>query len=77
LETHESSVPADLYAVAQHGIVAWTQTRQTNAFIEAINGMFQAAKRKASGYAHFETMRTVMFLIAGRLDFSRFNEHAR
>jgi transposase len=25
------------------GIVAWTQTRQTNGFIEAINGLFQAA----------------------------------
>jgi transposase len=27
------------------GIVAWAQTRQTNGFIEAINGLFQAAKR--------------------------------
>ena len=35
------------------GIVAWTQTRQTNGFIEAINGLFQAAKRKARGYAAF------------------------
>jgi transposase len=59
------------------GIVAWTQTRQTNGFIEAINGLFQAAKRKARGYARFETMRTVLFLIAGKLDFSGFNEHAR
>jgi transposase len=59
------------------GIVAWTQTRQTNRFIEAINGLFQAAKRKACGYARFETMRVVLFLIAGKLDFSRFNEHAR
>src|SRR5262249_3860832 len=29
------------------GIVAWTRSRQTNGFIEAINGLFQAAKRKA------------------------------
>jgi len=29
------------------GIVAWTQTRRTNGFLEAINGLFQAAKRKA------------------------------
>jgi transposase len=59
------------------GIIAWTQTRQTNGFIEAINGLFQAAKRKARGYARFETMRTVLFLITGKLDFSRFNENAR
>jgi transposase len=59
------------------GIVAWTQTRQTNGFIEAINGLFQAAKRKARGYGRFETMRTVLFLIAGKLNFAAFNEHAR
>jgi transposase len=58
------------------GIVAWTQTRQTNGFLEALNGLFQAAKRKARGYTRFETMRTVLFLIAGKLDFSRFNPHA-
>jgi transposase len=58
------------------GIVAWTQTRQTNGFIEALNGLFQAAKRKARGYTRFKTMRTVLFLIAGKLDFSPLNPHA-
>ena len=58
------------------GIVAWTQTRRTNGFIEAINGLFQAAKRKARGYTSFHTMRTVLFLIAGKLDFSAINPHA-
>ena len=58
------------------GIVAWTQTRQTNGFLEAINGLFQAAKRKARGYGNFSTIRTVIFLLAGKLDFSRFNPHA-
>ncbi len=58
------------------GIIAWTQTRQTNGFIEALNGLFQAAKRKARGYTRFATMRTVLFLIAGKLDFTRINPHA-
>ncbi|CAD6560938.1 ISL3 family transposase ISAe1 [Paraburkholderia kirstenboschensis] len=58
------------------GIVAWYQTRQTNGFIEAFNGLFQAAKRKARGYTRFATMHTVLFLVAGKLDFSRFNPHA-
>ena len=57
------------------GIVAWTQTRRTNGFIEAINGLFQAAKRKARGYTRFNTMKTVLFLIAGKLDFSSINPH--
>jgi len=58
------------------GIVAWTQTRQTNGFLEAINGLFQAAKRKARGYGNFSTIRTVVFLLAGKLDFSEINPHA-
>jgi transposase len=58
------------------GIVAWAQTRQTNGFLEALNGLFQAAKRKARGYGRFATIRTVIFLIAGKLDFSEFNPHA-
>ena len=58
------------------GIVAWTQTRQTNGFLEAINGLFQAAKRKARGYSNFATIRAVVFLLAGKLDFSNINPHA-
>ena len=58
------------------GIVAWAQTRQTNGFLEAINGLFQAAKRRARGFTRLSTIRTVIFLIAGKLDFSAINPHA-
>jgi transposase len=58
------------------GIVAWAQTRQTNGFLEAINGLFQAAKRRARGFTRIDTIRTVIFLIAGKLDFSVINPHA-
>ena len=58
------------------GIVAWARSRQTSGFIEAINGLFQAAKRKARGYTRFQTMKTVLFLIAGKLNFSAINPHA-
>lgn len=58
------------------GIVAWAQTRQTNGFLEALNGLFQAAKRRARGFGRFTTIRTVIFLIAGKLDFAALNPHA-
>jgi len=58
------------------GIVAWAQTRQTNGFLEAINGLFQAAKRRARGYGRFDTIKTVIFMIAGNLDFKAINPHA-
>lgn len=58
------------------GIVAWAQTRRTNGFLEAINGLFQAAKRRARGYGRFDTIKTVIFMIAGKLDFKAINPHA-
>ena len=58
------------------GIVAWTRSRMTNGFLEALNGLFQAAKRKARGYRRMSTIRTVLFLIAGKLDFKKLNPHA-
>jgi transposase len=58
------------------GIVAWTQTRQINGFLEAINGLFQAAKRRARGFVRRSTIKTVIFLIAGKLDFHAIDPHA-
>ena len=58
------------------GIAAWAQTRQTNGFLEALNGLFQAAKRRARGFTRLSTIRTVIFLIAGKLDFQAINPHA-
>jgi transposase len=40
------------------GIVAWARSRLTNGFLEALNGLFQAAKRKARGYRRLSTIRT-------------------
>jgi transposase len=39
------------------GIVAWARSRQTSGFIEVLNGLFQAAKRKARSYTRFRTMK--------------------
>ena len=38
---------------------------------EAINGMFQAAKRRTCGYIRMSALRTAIFLITGKLDFCR------
>lgn len=57
------------------GIVAWARTRMTNGFLKALNGLFQAAKRKARGYRRLSTIRTIIFLIVGKLDFSTLNPY--
>ena len=45
-------------------------------FLEALNGLFQPAKRRARGFKRMSTIRTVIFLIAGKLDFHMVNPHA-
>ncbi|MEP6502664.1 MAG: transposase [Betaproteobacteria bacterium] len=68
---------AGLVRLHMEGIVAWAQTRQSNGFLETINGLFQAAKRRARGFTRLSTIKTVIFLIAGKLDFQTINPHAR
>jgi transposase len=58
------------------GIDAWAQTRQTYGFIEALNGLFQAAKRRERGYGRTAIIRTILFLIGGKLDFGAINPRA-
>lgn len=59
------------------GIVPWCRFGLNKGFLEAINGLFQAAKRRARGYTRVSTMRTVIFLISGKLNFAALNPHAR
>lgn len=49
---------------------------RVNRFLEAINGLFQASKRRARGFTRLATIRTVIFLIAGKLDFQAVNPPA-
>ena len=49
---------------------------QNNELLKALNGLFQAAKRKARKYTRLNTARTVMFLLAGKLDCRPLNPHA-
>jgi Transposase len=58
------------------GTVNLTRSRPTSGFIEAINGLFQATKRKTRGYTQFQAMKTMIFLISGKLSFAAFTPHA-
>lgn len=54
-----------------HGIVAWYEGRVSNGLLEGLNSLVQAAKAKARGYRTFETFRAVIFLLTGKLDFTK------
>ena len=42
-------VVAKMFRNHLEGIVAWARTRMTNGFLEALNGLFQAAQAKSQG----------------------------
>jgi transposase len=51
-----------------HGVLAYLETRLTNAAIEAINGLLQMAKRIARGFRNFHYFRIAAYLKASRLN---------
>ena len=62
---------ASRLTIVVNQVVAWAQTRQTNGFLETINGLFQAAKRSSRGFKRLSTHQDqdpVIFLIAGKPD---------
>ena len=49
------------------GIMAHWQHRLTNAYMEGLNSVFSATKRKARGYRKTEYLLTMLYLVAGKL----------
>ena len=52
-----------------NGILSWFDSQLSNGFLEAINGLIQAAKRRARGYRSTKNLINMAYLIAGKLDF--------
>jgi transposase len=53
----------------QHGILRWFTSGINNGILEGINSLVQAAKAKARGYRSNRNLTTIIYLIAGKLDF--------
>ena len=52
-----------------NGILSWFDSQLSNGFLEANNGLIQAAKRRARGYRTTKNLINMAYLIAGKLDF--------
>jgi transposase len=50
------------------GVINWFESQISNGVLEAINGLVQAAKRRARGYRNVEYMITMIYLLLGKLD---------
>jgi transposase len=52
------------------GILNYWDHKLTTAFLEGLNSVFSATKRKARGYRNPEYMKTILYFIAGKLPLS-------
>ena len=43
--------------------------------MEGFNSIFQAAKAKARGYKRPDTIKAIIYLLTGKLDFSKINPY--
>ena len=59
------------YTIKRHwdGILRWFVTRISNGLLEGLNSLVQAAKARARGYRTVRNLSTMIYLIAGKLDF--------
>ena len=49
------------------GILAHWKEKLTNAFMEGLNSVFSATKRRARGYSSSEYLIAILYLVAGKL----------
>ena len=55
------------------GVVNWAKKQITNGILEGFNSLFQAAKAKARGYKKTKTIKAVIYILTGKMDFSIIN----
>lgn len=53
------------------GILRWWHSRASNGILEGLNSLIQAAKAKARGYRTSRNFITMIYLLTGKLDFSK------
>ena len=65
------------YTIQRHweGVVSWIDYKISNGILEGFNSIFQAAKNKARGYQRSDTIKAVIYLLTGKLDFSKINPY--
>lgn len=52
------------------GIISFLETRVTNGMVEGLNSKIKTAMKRAYGFKHVRYLRTIVYLVVGRLTFS-------
>ncbi len=53
------------------GVIRWFTSKIDNGILEGLNSHIQAAKAKARGYWIFQNFKAIIYLITGKLEFSK------
>ena len=54
-----------------HGVIRWYDSKVSNGILEGLNSLVQAAKAKARGYRTFKNLKTIIYMLTGKLDYSK------
>lgn len=52
------------------GVVRWFSSKLTNGLLKGVNSLFQAAKRKARGCCSEKNIIAMVYILAGKLNFT-------
>jgi transposase len=52
-------------------VLRWYKSRINNGILEGLNSLVQAAKAKARGYRTFKNIKTMIYMLTGKLDYSK------
>ncbi len=53
------------------GVLRWYDSKINNGILEGLNSLVQAAKAKARGYKTFKNFNTIVYMLTGKLDYSK------
>jgi len=53
------------------GVLRWYDSKINNGILEGLNSLVQAAKAKARGYRTFRNLKTIIYLLTGKLDYRK------
>ena len=50
-------------------MIRWYESKVSNGILEGLNSLVQAAKAKARGYRTFKNLKTIIYMLTGKLDY--------
>jgi len=53
------------------GVLHWYDSKINNGILEGLNSLIQAAKAKARGYRTFKNLKTIIYMLTGKLDYAK------